>query len=598
MTETSSTRTSSRRSRVSALERLSFLRLSCFLLLGTVASQQSGTGARAQHGEPPGLPTPEASFDYRLTRTVDQGRGTYAGYRDSLVASGRYAVRTDGDELHIDASYRWRYQGERCEDGEETRSVRAGVGDRRYRGRTDLDEYDDTPPETPLGVWMWIPPLTPDGASVRILEHEYVVDREAEVEIAGTTRPAIAASAHGTGLRNDAYGRFRTSWNETYFFDPETGFVLRVERSEVDDNDEAGFDVIETLQVTQASYLPPELGSDALPVARCPEELPVSRRSWLDEPETLPVRVVAGALALLAVGYLWLRRRRTSSSTPLVAGMRVKVERIAEPDAIPSAMAWIPSPIQPFVPSMLRAAVRAGDTVALARREDGAFVGAAILEPDGGTTAIFAEHGDVCEILRRDLRVLDFFTDHRHQELPSVVEASNATFSASSTSAYNEAEVWEVWVGGITASPSFDTARVRRARDADTFELGRFTREVLGRDRSRLLEAIRAEDGVVLVALDDGRIVGLAVLTVVDAGARLAQWVVAPHARGRGFGAELLRAALHHASALGAKRFVCELPPEAVGARALLDGIGLRPVGSLYVESARPTRPHARPLWR
>lgn len=257
MTETSSTRTSSRRSRVSALERLSFLRLSCFLLLGTVASQQSGTGARAQHGEPPGLPTPEASFDYRLTRTVDQGRGTYAGYRDSLVASGRYAVRTDGDELHIDASYRWRYQGERCEDGEETRSVRAGVGDRRYRGRTDLDEYDDTPPETPLGVWMWIPPSTPDGASVRILEHEYVVDREAEVEIAGTTRPAIAASAHGTGLRNDAYGRFRTSWNETYFFDPETGFVLRIERSEVDDNDEAGFDVIETLQVTRASYLPP-----------------------------------------------------------------------------------------------------------------------------------------------------------------------------------------------------------------------------------------------------------------------------------------------------------------------------------------------------
>jgi len=541
----------------------------------------------------PGAP-PSARFAYRLTRVVDEGTGTYAGYQDALVASGSYEITPADGALAIEASYRWRYQGERCEDGEETRQARASLSDRLYVGRTDLDDYDETPGSTPLGVWLWVSPSVQTGETVRILEHDFTVQRGDHVEIGETIVPAFVAETHGETVRDDAYGHFRVLYTDSYWFDEATGYFLRSEHTEVDDNDEAGFEQREVATVTSASYLPEDVSVPNHPVARCPV---VQHEFGLRHAERQ--RIVGGGAVAVSRGVLYVlyRLARPRAHRPTVDGHEVEITRIRRPEELPASLALGSGPLAAFVPHLARVALRAGEDVRVARSGE-RVIGVGIADEVARTAAIFAPHADACELLRRDLGVTEHFTGHRHESLPSVVSAARAAGTSEATPGYNLVETYVVLEGDTKPSPAYDATLVNRATTEDLPALAELSQRVTGHKREAYREAMLEEGVVALVARVKGRIVGAVYLSVAGDRARLSQLAVEPSARGKGVGAELVRAAISHAAVLGAVRIVTEIPPEGVGVRALLEAQGLAATGSLFLESAAATRTERTSAWR
>ncbi len=561
-------------------------------LLGgpTTARAQDADGGVAPE---PGAP-PSARFAYRLRRVVDEGNGTYTGYQDSLVATGSYEITPVSGSLAIEASYRWRYQGERCEDGEERRQARASLSDRLYVGRTDLDDYDETPESTPLGVWLWISPAVQSGQTVRILEHDFTVQRGEHVEIGDTVVPAFVAETHGETVRDDAYGHFRVLYSDSYWFDEVTGYFLRSEHTEVDENDQAGFEQREVATVTSASYLPADLSLPEHPVARCPV---APRHSGLSHANRQRI-VGAGAVAVfLGVFYFLYRLARPRPPAPTIDGHEPEITRVRGPNDMPPDLAVGATPLAPFVPHLARIALRAGERVSVARTGD-RVIGVGIADQVAGTAAIFAPHADACELLRRDLGITHHFTEHRHESLPSVVSAARVAGKSEATPGYNLVETFVVLEGDTQPSPAYDAAVVTRAERDDLPALAELSLQVTGQKREAYRVAMLEEGVVALVARRNGRVVGAVYVSVAGDRARLSQLAVDASARGEGLGAELVRSAISHAAALGAVRIAAEIPPDAVGVRALLEAQGLSACGSLYLESAASVRPDGRVLWR
>jgi ribosomal protein S18 acetylase RimI-like enzyme len=143
---------------------------------------------------------------------------------------------------------------------------------------------------------------------------------------------------------------------------------------------------------------------------------------------------------------------------------------------------------------------------------------------------------------------------------------------------------------------------VRTAQPADFGTIGRLTvaayradgqlHDENGYERVLADVAARAEDGTVVVAVDDetGRLLGA--VTVVLPGSRYAELsgdgeaelrmlAVDPDAQGRGVGEILVRACLRHAADLGRRAVVVSCPDVALPAQRLYARLGFRRLPAL-----------------
>jgi hypothetical protein len=250
---------------------------------------------------------------YARRRTISEGTGPLEAHREAHVESGVYELEIRADAggartMFLDVERSFRDQGgPTCLAGTERAHAEVDLETRLYRGATELEAG------APSGasVWLWAPPSIPRDSTLRVLDRELRVERGVVLDVAMATVPAILAEVSGEGQRDappgfaGELGRFRTHWSLSLWFDEATGYLLRSERWEIADREDASFEEHDVLWMTDAPYLPERARTPHLPVHDC-SPARVDRNP-------LALRVGIPFSALFAVlGALALARRRAA----------------------------------------------------------------------------------------------------------------------------------------------------------------------------------------------------------------------------------------------------------------------------------------------
>lgn len=584
-----------------------FARVASLALL--LAFVSSSPAARAQDEAAVDDAVADASqawMVYSVERTLDGGTGAYAGYSDGLRASGRYEIMREPSELVIGASYTWVYRGEACDEGTEDRIVRASLPDRLYQGQTDLDDYDGR--TEPLATWLWVPTDLAVGDRVRILEREFAVISRSEPT--ASVPAELHLRAEGSGRRDDAYGHFTTTFVDEYWFDAETGYVLRSLYEERDrgqlDGESAAFRWTERMTVTGASYRPGT--NDARePIASChsPSPMPLAgtptqpastRRAPSDDDGTFFLAFLGSSACstVLVVGLailgIWGLVRFFSRRVVRVDGLEAKVR----PIAARAELTRLPTDESPhfahFLGHFVDHALAAGEKVAVVELSDGRPVGLGIDDVEGRVASIFAKHGDACELLRRHFNQGELFTEHRHETLPSVHEQAVRVQMPTLPLAYNVVETYEILELASAGPQAYDTSVISRMTEADVPAVATLSQEVHGVRGEKWIAAALAVGDLGFVAKLDGAIVGYAFASVVGDRARLYGNTVSPAHRSKGLGRELARARVASVAALGAARVVTEVATWNVASLEVVRSLGFAKIGTMWVETASAIR--------
>lgn len=554
----------------------------------------------------PAAPPAGAWLRYRYQQQLLDGTGAYAGYSESTTARARYeVVSVDETSASIRGRYAWSYRSpERTDSGAEDRTVAFSLSDRRYlEQRTDVSDYDEDDGRT-LATWIWIPPLVQPTDAIPILEHTFVVTAvDASVEAAGAPRRAIELLTVTRGRRDDAYGNFDTSITDRYWYDLATGMFLREVHEERCtgslEGEPAAFTLRTTIELVDSSYAPnsspppeEEYGQPPpppfvpTPVDPYDYDPPARHRSsGLGAFELTCCVMVLGLLAFGAVGWLLVRRRRRRGPTQTASGERFEV-REPSGDRVP-ALAGLSPLFDPFLPHLVRVARATKQPVAYAATGSGGVLGLAIADRDAAVGTIFATDSDVCEALRLAIDQSEFFSELRHPALASVTKRG----LSAPPEAYNVYETYELMT--LTARPDdlgYDTEVISGMKEPHREQVVALLEAVYGVPCAAWLAASLEAGDVGWVAEEGGRVVGVAMATLVGDRARLHTLTVHPDHRNRGLGTALYRARLRALFDLGAAHVLTECATWNVAALELARAHGFQKAGVMYVESARSQR--------
>jgi ribosomal protein S18 acetylase RimI-like enzyme len=214
-------------------------------------------------------------------------------------------------------------------------------------------------------------------------------------------------------------------------------------------------------------------------------------------------------------------------------------------------------------------------------------IGLAIGDRATDVASIFASDSDVCESLRKELGHSEFFSEVRHPKLASVARLN----MTAPNEAYNVYETFEVMA--LERRPEdlgFDTDLVSPMKDEDRKGAHELLNAVYGVRSDEWLAASLGAGDLAWVAHVDGRVVGLAMATLVGTQGRLHTLTVHKDHQNRGIGTALYRARLRGLFDLGATRIITECATWNVGALELPRAHGFTKIGTMYVESARDSR--------
>ncbi len=545
-------------------------------------------------------------FEYTLDQQITNGVGAYEGWSDRTTATGRYEL--DGEQMW--ARYRWRYASpDDARSGDEDRRVPFSDAERRYTtAAVDLDDYDERAvPAAGRAIWWRIPVESAPGDRVRILDDEFTVVGRVPASATTHGRETILLERVGAvGSRDDAYGRYSTRITDRYWFDAETGYFLREVFEEHDvgalEGEYAEFDVLETTEVTAASYLPGTLGTWS---ATPPSPPASTRRSYGSSASSsdradlehaiarertrrrtmlwLAVgSIVSGILAYLA--YRWHKSRRKHD-------FEGKIVRVTKPEELPANVTGSSELFTPLLPHLVRQTLQAGLPVYVASTsEQGA--GIALGAPAGEAATIFARDTAACEALRQAIDSAHFFSEVRHEHsFAARAAASQHTVALTGSHAYNVLETHEVLVlRPVPSDTSYDRQLVRRAKAADLPAVTALMDAVYGGSSKAWLEAAHATGDVILVATEGDAVVGCAMVAVVGSAARFHGLSVAKSHRGKGIGKELNRARARIASDLGAEYAVVEIAAWNVASLEIARAVGFTKAGAMYVQTTNETK--------
>ncbi len=528
---------------------------------------------------------PHATFAYESTRTVSDGQDAYEGYSDRLTSAGIYRIAGDAERAEVHAEYAWRYDGDPCDHGAESRDVVIPRATRIYEGRTDLDDYDNKP--APLATWLWIPTTLREGDQVQILDRTFTCTGRAQ----GDSGEVIRLSASYSENRVDGYGTFLYNTIDEYRFDADTGFFLDesvVERATGTTEGMRGSFVMRTItHVTEATYLGNLVVRAPAPVAGCfsaPARRTQTTSGWASDAIGL---LVYGGIFLGLILFMFFKVRRPS---------RRKTHTI-EPwsGSDTSPLASLTPNFAPYLKHLVETAKRTGDAVLIAKPLGSqTIVGLGFVDRETKLGTIFTDNGDACEELRRALDVEDFFSEV-HQVLPSV-QAISATKAA-----YNILETYDVLTRTTTDVPTFDPDVVTRMKPEDREAVLALSVHVHGVRGQAWFDASLAAGDLCFVARIDGQVVGFAMLTLAGEHARLHTNTVHHDFRGRGLGKELARARIHAAQALGATKLLTEVATWNVASLEVVRALGFQQKekrGVMYVLTSRDTRIEKKALRR
>jgi L-amino acid N-acyltransferase YncA len=530
-------------------------------------------------------------FEYTFHRHVGGGGGEYYGYSDDTNSRGRYEVvglgATGGT---VQNHYSWTYssnEGQR-DAGTVDRTVGYTLPDRRYTGPlTDYDELDDFPASA-YTLWWWISPDVRVGERVQILDGNYtVVTRDGAVWLGGVPRVAIELRGTGTGFRDDLYGRFGYTWSDTYFFDAATGMFLQERYVERDSGtwqgEAASFTLTEDVDFTRGSYDPP-VNVGAL----------VSFILW-----------IVAFFALMAALVVAYQRRPRTVDVWSMGGQTVKVRRLRRLKQLPrdaerALDAWgagnevtanlvnrVTEHFQPFLEDFANKALRSGDRVYYAYTLKG-LVGLALYNEEAKIGTVMAKDTGLAEVLRKSVGAQDFFSEWRHPVPASAqLAAEEVGMRVQSGDAYNIFDTYNVLKLDSFPRSTYDTELIRPMRPEDLGLVSAVAKEVFRVDSAKWIKGQFESGDVGFVAQIDRKIVGFAFATFANGAGRLHSLAVLPGSRNRGVGRELVRARLNALEALGATFVISEIAQWNLASLHLAYSHGFKPVGQMFVESAR-----------
>lgn len=560
-------------------------------------ADEATSGELAAPATPPWL-------EYQLSQVVTNGGGVYEGWSDRLTATGHYDFDETAEPASVRARYHWRYHSpDDDRQGAEDRAVSYDAAARLYRqAQIDLDDYDDRAPRGGRAIWWRIPTGLATGATIDILDEEFVVMGPVPGNDHTHGRPSILVEKRGgTGTRNDAYGSYRTTFTDQYWFDAETGWFLREVYTEHDigtlDGDYASFDVEESVEADGASYLP---GTTAMYDYTAPERsdgrhaIPRSG-DWEESSGARSASsrrfLVYGAIgvAILVFG-IWLFRRSRPKHD-----FDGSIRRVAADEALPGDLASQTDRFGPLLPHLVRQTLSAGLPVAIAKSSTGT-AGIALGAPPGEAATIFARDTAACEALRRELGAEHFFSEIRHEHaFAARAAASQHNTPLTGNHAYNVLETHDVLtVEPLPEGVSYDTGLIRRAKAEDLPAVIALADKTYGTSCKGWIEAAHKTGDVVLVARKDDAVVGFSIVSVAGTTARFHGLTVAADHRGKGIGKELNRARVKVAHDLGAERAVVEVAAWNVASLEIARAAGFTRAGQMFVQTASGTKTDAK----
>lgn len=506
-------------------------------------------------------PPEGASFTYHLERSVDQGKGSYAGYEEKLLADGLYEVLSvAGGKMKVRARYAWHFSSTEgtIEIGDEDRTVTVDLGTRKYTDGIDLDELDGDRFEV-MSAWFWVPTDVRVGDRVPVLDKLYEVASVDDRAPDGTLH-AIRLDGRGKLHRDDVYGVFDYDWQESYWYDPKTGLVLGSRYLESDvgtsENKAASFRWTEDLTRRPDGYIglrSPEI------MASMPQPTPVGRILLA------AVAVVAGLIALPGLLGRWSRRARASIHHPTLGEVRfVKGKAALQRAAVRSG------PLDAWADALVDRTLAVGGEVTVAVAGD-AVHGVALVEPDCKVGTVLCADAELAVQLSRHLGRQDWFADLRVSREPIQL-----------------AETWRVMTLDQPAEHAYDPGLVRRMSDAEKPAAAALLAAVSGEKVDRWLDAQLNAGDEGYVAMVDGAVVGFGLAGISGETGRLHGLVVAPAHRGKGIGAELVRARVSALAVMGASTVISEIATWNLASLHLAGEVGFRPSGELFLLTVKP----------
>lgn len=518
---------------------------------------------------------PPAKLPTRNQRRVEGSSGAYLGYRDGMRADGLFVIKTGDVAVEVHARYRWRWSSTegKQEQGAEDRRVHVDPDSRAYIDRVDLDEYDAVPVER-LATWLWVPVDLTVGDAVPILDQIGRVEAEERVEVAGQSWDAWRIVAQGEGDRIDAYGQMHFVWREVWWYERETGLFLRSaydeEANGLIDGQAGAYrteERVERVVEADASLL-----SD-FSVGRTTEETHSSTG-------------IGGLLVCFSplfpffamTGYFfwasWVRRPGRKIWVPGLG--RVELREVGEVGELFALRLEGEGTLRSILPDLARRSLSAGGRVLVARQGAkilGLSIGepADLCPPGQAQGTVIAGHPVVIRALVYKLGLMSWFATTR----------SGVRFPER----FVEVEEWVVLEREALSAQPWDPGLIRPMKRSDAPAVAALLAAEGDPGAARWLEVQLQHGDQGLVAVLDGRIVGAALFGLHGAVGRLHGLVVDREHRGRGIGAELVRARLDALHLLGAERVMVEIAARNLASLHLAREAGFQPTGVLYVEA-------------
>ena len=493
-------------------------------------------------------------FEYDFNTFVDQGKLAYDGYSDSMHSHYRYSVESAaGDTVTMLGTGSWSYQDSNglVLSGSDTYHPVFSVTSRQYLSGIDVNLTG------PAWVWFWIPTNVTVGQVVYVLDEPLTVaSLSATVWLGAVPHSAVLLQGSGSYTRNDEYGVYTAEYQDLYYYDRDTGFVISEQYTEQDvgswQGNPASFRYRAEMSVTASSYaIPLDLVSFSL--------------LYLGVPAAVVLTIVAV-----------IRVRRGPSRIRIGSGNQAMDVRIVKAKSPADVTNLTPdgSPFfGPFLPIFAERSIAEGDPVVLAL-DDRKIVGLALMDRESGMGSLFASEDSVARALMKRVRMSDFFAD---ATIPGRILHAQ------------EIDRFTILQLRNPQPMDYDSGVVR-PMSADDLPAVILIAENVYRERAIafLQSSFKAGD-LGYVATARGQVVGFGFATVVGTVARLHTLTVAATERARGLGTEITKARLSALAALGVDRVIVEISRQNIASLRIATKAGFAPVGESIYYSRNPS---------
>jgi RimJ/RimL family protein N-acetyltransferase len=247
---------------------------------------------------------------------------------------------------------------------------------------------------------------------------------------------------------------------------------------------------------------------------------------------------------------------------------------------------------QPFLEHWARKSLLVKDRVVIAVTDHLGMVGFAIYNREAKIGTILCRNAEMTEMMRRYMGCKDFFTEEKHTMKASKLASFHSMISSRNKEkdVYNIFETHTVYKLYPLPVVNFDTDLVRPMKKDDLKEVSILAKKIYRtRSKNWIRSSFEAGD-IGFVAEMDGRIVGFCFAEICGEWGRIHTLSVHKEYRGRGIAKELFNARLEAMRQMGVVAVVDEIADWNLASIRIATVAGFKPVGKMYVETARNRR--------